>query len=277
MSDRDRVRDVGAGDPVGVDRRDFLGMLGVGSLVLATGGLAAAQECPKITCPTTAPKIPQSPTSPNLTGFPRLAFFVAALARTAADARTNRVTFNTCPNEFLQQLYGLSDQEVAAFLSFDPPVVLKAIGDRIPKPSTDPIWLEQYKLAQQTIEFWTKWTEIDPCYVDPLGPCPADEQQYAKPKVRIYDHAITDMGGGSYQLVLDGQGFVKPMSLRVVPKDAGDTVTVLYDKLNVDAQSTFRCGRMSPVVTPLKKAGTYSLELTVSNFVYTHPVAIVAP
>src|SRR5262245_31281055 len=99
MSDDGSRRD-GDAEKSGLDRREFLGLLGIGALTLATGSTAAGAQaggsCPPITCPSTAPSIPAVP---NLTGFPELAKFVAALARTADDAKKNRQTFNTCADE----------------------------------------------------------------------------------------------------------------------------------------------------------------------------------
>lgn len=259
MKQRDADDRSSSSNRAGLDRRQLLGLIGVGGLAWATTKAGAQPPaCDSAPCPATSPTVPPTP---DLRKFPKLARFVSALAGMDKAASDGREAFNTCPNKFLREFFELSDDDVKQVLNFDPLTILGYIGQKLPTPTSDPaVWREQYVLAANTMAFWDWWkTNKDDCFKDPLG-CTVPEQ-YGLPNTQIYGAKAISQGGGKYTIEVNGQGFVDPIKMTLLPGG-----TDLAFKVHGD--STFRCGRLNAEAR-LTQGQTYSVTLNISGFELT--------
>lgn len=260
-----------------IERRDVLGLIGVGGLLLTlptvakATGEGSAEEAAVATptpdcgapqpCPSTKPPLPNKP---DVSKLPGLAQLIGTLARHDAEARTNRRQFNTCPDKFLD-FYSLDDADVAALLDFKSSSVdgqFVYLGPKVPtsKPDEYASFLQLYAV---TDNFWRGWPGYQPkdCYDDPDW-CEGDiEQAYAHPNTRIIEVTQDDQAGTTL-LTVTAEGLVRSPAMEVVRVDDGSVVAVT--DVAVDAKSTFRCGRITGKAQ-LETGKTYIVRLTLAG------------
>lgn len=270
----EKTEDTTAAAAPTLERRDVLGMLGIGGLLLALpGGVtqaasAAAQatptpdECgPPQPCPDTKPSLPGTP---DISKLPGLAQFIGTLARDAADARTNRRHFNTCPDKFLN-FYTLNDADVAALLDFNQSNVHSQfvyLGTKV-SPANAADYAAFLNLYVATDSFWKGWDTFSPkdCYDDKLDCAKGIDEAYARPNTRIMNVEQKRVGD-DVELVVSAEGLVRSPAIDVVPAGGGTPIQVAGQK--VDSQSTFRCGRITGTAK-LTKGEKYVVQMTVAK------------